>query len=387
MKGEQDATNFSLRKKRRRLRVLFICQSLEVGGVEDLLLLLARRLTRQKYEVGVLTLVTEGALADELRGVGVQVACLGAVPGWRHIFALFRLVRWIRKWHPDVIHTAHVTANTYGRLAGVLARVPAIFSTEVNVLPSRPRRHRIIERFLAPFTWRVITNSAEVAQAYRKWTGISGERVTVLEAPPDFERFQPREGQEALRRNLGLSLDHDVLGVVASLTEKKGHWVFLDALRQLERSRVHVLLVGDGPLRPALTRAVEEAGLARVVSFLGVRRDLDVIFGAIDILVLPSLWEGVPLVLLAGMAAGLPVVATAVGGVPEVVRDGVNGLLVPAGDASALARALGQLVKDRRLRAMLGVAARETVTHRYDPERFVCAVAALYSEGVRRKLG
>jgi glycosyltransferase involved in cell wall biosynthesis len=169
---------------------------------------------------------------------------------------------------------------------------------------------------------------------------------------------------------------------VGRLEEQKGHLYLLEALAQArpELSEATLLLVGEGRLRPDLERRARELGLAEQVRFLGTRRDLPLIYRALDLFVQPSRWEGLPLALLKAMGAGLPVLATRVSGVREVINDGRNGRLVEPGEAPALAQALVELCRQPELRARLGAAARLTIQEGYSLEAMLAQLERLYLE-------
>jgi glycosyltransferase involved in cell wall biosynthesis len=179
--------------------------------------------------------------------------------------------------------------------------------------------------------------------------------------------------------SLGIPNDAALAGIIARLTEQKAHRVLFEAMaRHAGLANVHLLVVGDGELRDDLHRLAESLGLQSRVHFAGARRDLGNVLAAIDVFVMPSLWEGLPLSLVLAMGAGLPVVATAVAGIPEVVVNGERGLLVAPGDVDGLAAALARVVGDAAERARLGEAARNFVRPRFGVDGYVRSITALY---------
>jgi glycosyltransferase involved in cell wall biosynthesis len=181
-----------------------------------------------------------------------------------------------------------------------------------------------------------------------------------------------------LRASLGLARDAKVAGVIARLTEQKGHRFLFEAMESARLADVQLIVIGDGELRDALQQDVATRGLTSRVRFLGARRDLGNLLGAMDVFVLPSLWEGLPLSLVLAMGAAVPVVATDVAGIPEVVQNGDTGLLVPPADGPALGHALERLFDDAELRSRMGQRARTMVLPRYGVDGYVSAVTALY---------
>ncbi|HWW83232.1 MAG TPA: glycosyltransferase, partial [Vicinamibacterales bacterium] len=195
----------------------------------------------------------------------------------------------------------------------------------------------------------------------------------------DWAQLRTDVGRDEARSSLGLPSDAPVAGVIARLTAQKGHAHLFNALGQTpELASTHLVVIGDGDLRDRLQQRVDSLGLASRVHFVGARRDLGTLLRAMDVFVLPSLWEGLPLSLLLAMGAGVPVVASSVGGVPEVVEDQRTGLLVPPGDERTLAKALTRVITDPALGRQLADAARPTIAPRFGVDRYVASVAALY---------
>jgi len=184
--------------------------------------------------------------------------------------------------------------------------------------------------------------------------------------------------RDEMRASIDVPLDAPLLTIIARLTEQKGHRILLDALVRGDLARAHLLVVGDGPLRQSLESQAANLGLSARVRFVGARRDLGNILAATDVFVMPSFWEGLPLAMVLAMGAGVPVVATRVAGIPEVVQDGVTGLLVPPGDSGELGAALSRVVNDDTTRVLLGQAARAFVGPRFGVDGYVRSVTALY---------
>jgi glycosyltransferase involved in cell wall biosynthesis len=185
-------------------------------------------------------------------------------------------------------------------------------------------------------------------------------------------------GREEFRTSVGVPVDAPVAGIIARLTEQKAHRVLFEAMSSPGLSQLHLIVVGDGELRDDLRSRVDALGLTSRVHFLGARRDLGNILGAIDIFTMPSYWEGLPLSMVLAMGAGLPVVASRVAGIPEVVDHGNSGLLVDPGKADQLSSALAMLVNDRELRSRLGAAAKAFVTPRFGADGYVDSIVSLY---------
>jgi glycosyltransferase involved in cell wall biosynthesis len=214
-----------------------------------------------------------------------------------------------------------------------------------------------------------------------RYAHIEPAKVTVIPNAIPIEQFRnPRGKVSALRRELQIPLDVPVIGIVARLTASKDHENFLRAAALILQSipNVRFLIVGDGPLRAALETMARTLGIFHATVFCGIRTDMPAVYDAIDILVFSSLWEGLPVALLEGMAAGLPIVATSVGGIPGVINDGVSGFRVPSSDAGALAQACIRLVETPRLREKMGLAGQSHVQINYSMNGMVEKTADLY---------
>ncbi len=226
----------------------------------------------------------------------------------------------------------------------------------------------------------------------RQWTknafifaALVFDKQLVIPNSVDVERFAavPRSAREQVRGEWGIPPDACLLGVVGRLEEQKGHHALLAAAALRNLPALRIVIVGDGLLRVAIEEESRHLGLAERTVFAGARSDVPAVMAALDLLVLPSLWEGLPMVALEGMAAGLPVVATAVGGIPEAVVDGETGVLVPAGNVEALADALASLAHDPWRRRQMGQAGQQRARALYDIERMIERVEGVYAAALR----
>jgi glycosyltransferase involved in cell wall biosynthesis len=250
------------------------------------------------------------------------------------------------------------------------------------------RKRKIICRLLG----RITDLSLAVSQGVRDYLiepgGLDPARVRVVHNGVDLARIRQHRPRAEVRRELGLAEANQVVGLVARLDHwGKGHKEFFTALSTLkDRHPVEALIIGGGRREAEVKQLAAEMGLAGRVHFLGQRQDIPDLLSALDIFVLPSHSEGVSLALLEGMAAGLPVIATAVGGLPEVVTDGVNGLLIPPQDPEALAQALARFLDDPALAKKLGENARQHVNENFSLERLGREINEIYEEltGSRR---
>lgn len=362
-----------------RIRVLHLLTTMPVGGAEDLVAGIMRGLDPQRFSVAVATLGLPGPVGEELQNQGYDVISLGLDVKRNSFWRLTRAVRHLLKaQRPNILHTHLYHPNLYGRLGALGLGLSGVLAAVHNSY-TRIKSHRSVWNFLLAYvTDRILVGSRQVWQDVRHYDRISASRLLLLPyGIPLAELVTPLSREEA-RKRLGVS--GLVVGAVGRLEDQKGHTHLLTALPEVRQEipNLLVLLVGEGRRQEDLKRQVQALGLQETVRFLGTRRDLPEIFRALDLFVQPSLWEGLPLSLLKAMGAGLPVIATRVGGSLEAIEDGVNGRLVAPGDPKALAQAMLELLRQPQERQRLADAARRTVTARYSLEAMISQLEKLY---------
>ena len=361
-----------------RHRVIYMSHAFMVGGAEEMVLNLVKHLP-DRFEPVILCLNAAGPIGEEIRKTGVEFHVLGVTPGWRRPWELIDIERALTSLRADIVHTFLLTASLYGRFAAMMARVPIIIGTEVNIYEQKNPRHIAVERWLMAKTDRVVVSAESVRDFYIEQVGADPAKIEVIYNAVDWAQLAASEDRDALRAQFGVPHGAPVAGIIARLTEQKAHVHLFEAMAKTTGLEgLHLLVVGDGHLRGSLETLSSSLGLADRIHFLGARRDLGNILNAIDMFVMPSLWEGVPLSMVLAMGAGLPVVATRVAGIPEVVHDGETGLLVQPAEPVLLGAAMSKLVHDAALRARLGAAAKARVLPRFGVDGYVASVTKLY---------
>jgi len=369
-----------------RTRVVYIAHTFLVGGAEEMVLNLVRHLP-ERFEPAVCCIHAAGPIGEEIRRTRTPLAVLGLNPGWRRPWDLMRLRSYLCRMKPQIVHTFLLTGSLYGRAAAMLARVPVVIGTEVNMYERKRRHHAWSERVLMAGTDRVVASAEAVREFYIRQVHADPAKVEVIYNAVDWSQLDVTMTRAEMRASLGVAADAPVAGIIARLTEQKGHrYLFAALAEEPALARLQLLVVGDGELKDELRRHGQSLGLSPRVHFLGARRDLGNLLAAIDVFVMPSLWEGLPLSLVLAMGAGVPVVATRIAGIPEVVQDGTSGLLVPPADAPALATALARVVSDPALRRCLGTTARGFVVPRFGVEGYVRAVTSLYDRLLTKEI-
>ena len=363
-------------------RVLHIVESLGLGGLEQVVLSLARHASPD-FTPEVLALSRGGPIEAALEAAGVRVRRLGL--GDYYPGSVLRAARAVRAAGPDVIHThghfAGVAGRLAARLAGVRALVHHLHTADATLKP----RHRRLERLLTRGTRRIVCCSEAVARHARADLGVPDDLAVVvrngIDPPPAVSR-------EEARRLLPADLPHPIAGCVGGLAPHKGQAVLLEAWAALPPSlrQGSLVFAGDGAERAALEAQVERLGLDGSVRFLGLRPDVRSILPALDLLVAPSIGrEGLGVAVLEGMDAGLPVIASRTGGLPEAIDEGTTGLLVPERDPGALAAALAALLADARMRLALGAAGRARVEREFRAAPMTRRIEAIYAAALEEK--
>ena len=290
--------------------------------------------------------------------------------------AIFRLRSLLRDWRADILNT-HSGRDT--QLAGMAAHTlgrqrPRVVRTRHLALP-------ITSRFTyAILPDHVVTVSAFVGD-YLASAGVPREMISAIPTGVDFSRYQPAPEGGQLRRELGLSDDTPLIGTIAILRRKKGHIELIEAITEVLRQfpEAHFVFAGDGPMEDRLRAAIAERGVAERVHLLGLRRDVVNVLQSLDLFVLPTHQEALGTAFIEAAAMGVPVVATRVDGVAEVVADGETGLLVPALDVPALSQALCAMLADPARRRAMGERASERIRRLYSREVMASGMAALYT--------
>jgi len=363
------------------LRVVHLVEALGTGGLERVVQTLVRHADGTRYRVEVVCAVRRGPVAAEIEASGATVRCLGAA-GYRPSDIL-RAARLFREIAPDILHSHGHFAGVLGRGAAWWSEVPVVVHHLHTIDTTLRDRHRRLERFLARLCRRVVCCSDAVATHAATELRVPSRLLTVVPNGIDPPPVSLRGDARAL---LGRPRP-PIVGCVGALTRHKGQAVLLRAVARIRAGHVGptVVLVGDGPERPSLETEAAALGQGRVV-FTGERADARSLLPAFDVAVVPSIErEGFGLAALEAMDAGLPVVASRVGGLPEVVQDERTGLLVPPGDDAALAAAIERLLTRPHERDAFGALGRGRVESLFRAAPMTRRVEGLYEEILRER--
>ena len=377
-----------------KYNVLYLNKSAEIGGSETSLLLLLRYLDRDVYHP-IVVLPSNGPFLDQLHQIGVKVIAIplgniylkGRNP-LPYLTTVFRLVKIIRSEKIRLVHSNNHTSNQYGAIAAKLCGIPIV--CHMREMNSRSN----VNRALLPLADKLIANSVAVAQSYLAYRK-EANKITVIYNGLDLANWPLKESNDAdYRQRMNISANTFVMAIIGGIYGEKGHDILIRALAKVaERcENFYLLIVGpteedasasyqlDKTYLRELRWLVADIGLRQRVIFTGTQRDIAAVYRSLDLLVLPTLREGFGRVLIEAMAMQKPVVASQVGGVPEVVEDGVTGFLVPPGDPKALARAILKVMLNKELAIELGKNGRSRVERMFVIEEHIPEMEKVYLE-------
>ena len=369
--------------------VMHLTYALDVGGLETLLVDCINKMPADQYRHVVVCLTRSSSFAERITQPGVEVYALNKAPGLglgTHV-AFWKLARRLR---PTILHTYNLAAMEYAfaaTLAGVPVRVHAEHGRDTSDPHGLNPKHNFLRRRLAPFIDCYIPVSEDLHRWLREVVRIPAAKTLFIKNGVDTDKYQPgARGAGAPWRD-----EHFVIGTVARVSDIKNHRGLVDAFIRLrallpeQAARLRLSIIGDGPLLPALREQVLTAGLQDVVWLPGARSDVAHLVPEFSVFALPSLAEGTPVSLLEAMSCALPVVASNVGGIPEVVSEQVEGSLVPPQDVEALAQALARYARDPALASQHGRAGRARIVQQYSMAAMVTAYTDLYARLCRQK--
>lgn len=367
------------------MRVLQVLPNLGVGGAERLVAHLAVYLkTHTPHEVRVLSLYSKigSDISEMLETCGVSVYYLGKHRG--PDFRMFpRIARIIDEYDPHIVHS-HLYVLRY-LLLGLWRHKRTFWIHTVHNATDREtdRAGLILNRWLYRKRVKPVAISYALGKSLESFYGLA--KIPVIMNAIPLERYQVAESERInWRYREGLSSEDILLTCVARFSEQKNHGMLLRAFQSIARDvpNTKLLLVGDGELRSEIQGTIKELDLQDKVHLLGVRRDIPQILAASDLFLLPSSWEGTPLCVMEALSAGCPCVVTAVGGVPELVQEGVTGRVVPPGNAAAFANAVVHLLHDPYRMKEMRVQAKDYAMQHFGFEKMARAYLHLYENGV-----
>lgn len=372
----------------RKYKIVYFIDGLGMGGAERLMVPILKNLDKNRFEPRVCVFQVRGGnpISDELKSLGIPVDLLH-IPYLRDITALPRLRRYLKDFQADLVHTQLELGDTLGNIVSKWLRLPSICT--IHSMPSqemtvKSRIHQEVELFsLRYFCDKVIAVSDEARRFHIDISNTFPEKIITLYNGIDLTIYSQGDfakEREIVRSELGIPADSVVLTTVAVLRQPKGIQYMIRALPHILQSfpNAYYVIVGDGAYREALEREVVNAGVQQRVVFSGLRKDIPRILSAADIFILPTLTEALPTVLAEAMAARLPIIASAVGGIPEMVIDGENGKLIKAGEIQELVDVTKKLLAEPTLRKRMGELGWEVVYRKFNIKEQVRLLEGIY---------
>ena len=366
------------------MHVVFSIDTMSVGGTEMNAVRTAERLDRSRFRLTVVTLRGEGPLTERYERAGIPVVRfpIHSLFGPATVRQGLRLADFLRRERVSIVHCHDQYSNFFSTLSARYARIPVVIASKRWLHWSR--RYQLVNAIGFRAATRVLANSPLVARSLDVDDHLSAGRIVVIPNFVDDAAFtRPPESVIAgWRRELEIPEDAPIVGIVASLQAIKDHATLLRAMALLvpKFPRLRLVIVGEGALLPALRALASELGIADAVRFAGLRPQHPSFHYLFDISVLSSVSEGFPNSLVEAMAAGRPIVASRVGGVPDAVRDGENGLLVPVGDAAAFADAISTLLNDRHRAVSMGREGARRAAEEYAAPVVIGGLERLYDQ-------
>jgi len=372
-------------------RVLHLISSAGFLGAENVMLELATQFREAGLHVTIAVLVTgrtpNGDLAEAARKREIPATVLPCAE--RLDTTVIGTIReMIRSERVDVLHSHNYKSNFYAWRALRGERHTWVITNHGRRAGLRLMLYNLADAYVARHADRVVAVSDRIARKLR-FAGVRRDSIRVIDNGIDTKRFTGIGAPSWLRASLGIPSDARVVGTIGSLTREKGHIHLIRAVsRVLERfPSAYFLIIGDGPERGVLADEAWKLGIRERVIFAGSRTDIPDLLRAMDVFAFPSLLEGLPMALLEAQAAGVPTVATTVGAIPTVIRDGVTGMLVPPGDSAAIAGSIARLLENPDAARAMAVAGAERVRHTFSAEVMARKYLDLYREILRTQEG
>ena len=382
-----------------KFKVIHIITRLDKGGSAENTFLTLKGLDKSRYEVSLIAGPVDDPSQDrrdQIEESGVRYIQVPQLRRNIHLFydftALLKIYRFLKREKPDIIHTHTSKAGLLGRLAARLARVPSIIHTPHGHVffgyfgALKTKIFILFEKLASRITSKIVALTPREKSDYLSFKVTSEEKLAVIPSGIELHKYQhaPREERSKLRKELGIAEHSAVVGTAGRLVPVKGPQFLLQAFKQVisEHPETYLVFAGDGPLRKSLEKNAVDMDLAKNIIFAGWRDDMARVLSIFDIFCLPSLNEGMGRVLVEAMALGKPVVASDVGGIPDLIIPGKNGFLVPPRNPGELARQILFLIKNREEAAKMGRAGKEMVSA-FSDEIMVKKIAELYEKALK----
>ncbi len=381
-----------------KIKIVFILGTLHADGAQKQFVELVRRMDRRCFDLRVLAFQGQGGIRADLDALNIPCESLEFVglkgkfrlESYRQLYRLLAaMVGYLRRERPQIVQSYLFWTNIYGCLASKIAGASVMVTSRYSMTDTQYLKpfYMRLQNLANRWTTAIIANAQAVKEDCLRYEKcVTPEMIRVIYNGVDLDRYAPKSPDPAIRAALEIPVNAPLVGVIGTLSPYKNHQNFLRAaaiaLQQIPDARFLLIGRDEGLLAP-LQALAETLRIRRAVMFAGERTDMPDIIASLDLVVSSSSIEGFSNAILEGMAMGKPVVATAVGGSPELVRDGETGFLVPSGDPARLAERMTQLLADAALRGQMGRAGRERVAARFAMPNLINETSRFYEELVR----
>lgn len=366
----------------KRIKVLYVITALGIGGAEKLLLSIIQKLDLKTFVPVVISLYNDCTLYKDFKKTGARIFCLNYSKKYSP-FIILKLLRIMRFEKPDIVHTHLPHATIWGRIAARLSGIKTVFSTEHNLSVWKRKRFffYLLYKVTCKWNFKIIAVSKAIKKKIAKEFSVPEQKIVVV-----YNGIDTIEYDDSIKCPEDLiKLTRPIIGTVGRLHKIKGHSYLVKAFSKVVQQypTAHLLIVGDGDQRQNLEKQIIELELNNSVHLLGSRSDVRAILQLIDIFVFPSLEEGLGIALIEACAAGKPYVATNVGGIPEIIKDGENGFLVSPSDSVALGEKIIQLLKDKEQYKKLASYNQQVIKRKFNIHDKVKTLEQLYLQSLK----
>jgi sugar transferase (PEP-CTERM/EpsH1 system associated) len=371
----------------KKIKLAHIVLNLNTGGLERLVLDIVEK-TSQPFQPIIICLKENGDLSNNIEKLGIKVLNLNKNDRFdpKSIYKLYNL---LKKEKISIVHTHNFAASLYGSLSARIAGIPVVIHTEHGTHLYPQFRRRFIRKIISILIDKTVSVSDQIKQTLISQDHISKNRIMTILNGVDINKYSHKCDTEIKNKRKELNIDEKikVIGIVARLSAEKDHENLLQAFSIVTKDiqYVNLIIIGDGILRDELEKKSKKLGLEDKVFFLGLRQDIPELLSIMDLFVLSSIREGIPLTILEAMVAGLPIVATSVGGIPEVIINEETGILVPSKNPTALANAIVRILSDSSLAQRMGSKGNERIKETFSIQRTIAEYERLYRECLIKK--
>lgn len=353
---------------------------MNLAGQERVVVDLAKAFRNKGHNSLVCTILFGGELVNELESAQISYHCLGFKKSF-YLRVLAKAMHYLKENKVNVVITHGTYSNLMTRIAAIILKIPVIIHVEHNISDQKKFYHIIFNKILSIYTDKIVCVSEKARQSLLEIEHVKSEKVQVIRNGIDVNRFlssHPRRNRNDKKKRIG---------IVSRFSIQKGHIYFVEAAEQIVKlfKDVEFIYLGDGPLRQTIEQKVREYSLDKYSHFLGVRSDVSSLMQSFDVIVLPSLWEGLPISLIEAQYFGVVSIVTDVGGNAEIVEDGYNGFVVPSKDPSALAMAILKTLQDDELRYSLGINSKKVFAKQFSINKSSTEYILLINSILNRK--